>query len=86
MDDIAKWRGDIDKIDEQLVVLLNKRASCAVEIGRIKQEENMDIYNPEREKSIMQHIIHMNRGPLDDKALQRIFRQIIEESKRCEAV
>jgi len=86
MDDIAKWRGHIDEIDEQLVELLNKRASCAIEIGKIKQEENMEIYNPEREENIMRHVIHLNRGPLDDKALRRIFRQIIEESKRCETV
>ncbi|HUT62402.1 MAG TPA: chorismate mutase [Anaerolineae bacterium] len=86
MDELAKWRRRIDEIDAQLVELLNERAASAVEIGKIKRKQKMDIYNPEREKNIIQRICQLNKGPLDDDAIQRIFQQIIEECRNIENI
>lgn len=84
MDDIAIWRKRIDEIDEKLVSLLNERAACAIEIGRIKCAKGLDIYNPVREKSIMDNIVKLNNGPLDKAAIQRLFGLIIEECREIE--
>ena len=86
MDELAKWRRRIDEIDAQLVELLNERAASAVEIGKIKRKQKMDIYNPEREKNIIQRICQLNKGPLDDDAIQRISQQIIEECRNIENI
>jgi len=84
MTDIAKWRSSIDEIDEKLLKLVNERAACAVEIGKIKKEQGIDIYNPDRERSILQHIRSVNKGPLDDDAVERVFGIIIEVCRKSE--
>ena len=86
MDEIAMWRRRIDEIDEQLVMLLNERAVCAVEIGKAKKEKGMEIYNPVREKSVIQHVCQLNKGPFDSAAVQRIFETIIEKCKKIERI
>ena len=85
MDDITGWRSRIDEIDSQLVELLNERAASAVEIGKIKRKTNMEIYNPDREKSIIKHITGKNKGPLGNDAIRRIFEFIINECRNIES-
>lgn len=84
MDEINGWRGRIDEIDGKLVELLNERAKCAVEIGKIKSERGMIIHNPQREQTVLNRVKDKNRGPLDHGAVQRIFQKIILECRRIE--
>ena len=49
-------RKDIDRVDEVLVRLLNERARCVCEIGRLKKQISMDVYQPDREKQVLQHV------------------------------
>ena len=76
----------MDRIDEQLVELLNRRASCAIEIGRIKQERGLAIYAPEREKQVLEHVSNRTQGPLDQDAIKRVFERIIDEARSIERV
>ncbi len=85
MDDIAAWRARIDDIDARLVGLLNERAACALEIGRLKRRDGLDVYNPEREDAIIRGVQDANAGPLDDEAVRRLFLHIIEETRNREA-
>lgn len=80
--DLEDWRREIDILDQKLLELLNRRAECAMEIGRIKQAIEQPIFVPEREKSILNRILELNEGPTDDEAVRRIFQQIIDESRR----
>ena len=50
---IEELRNRIDVIDEQLVRLLNVRVACAVEVGRLKHEAALPIYQPEREAEVL---------------------------------
>jgi chorismate mutase-like protein len=84
MDDIDDWRTRIDALDAKIVELLNERAKCAIAIGKIKADRGMRVHNPEREKIVLDRVREHNRGPLDHGAVQRIFRQIIEECRRTE--
>lgn len=84
MDPLAEWRKNIDAIDLQLVALLNQRARCAEEIGKMKLRLGLDAYSPEREEEVMQNVLRANRGPLSPQALQRLFERIIDESRAVE--
>jgi len=81
---IEDWRRKIDEIDRKLVELLNERSRCAIEIGRIKHDLNLRVYDPEREREILQRIKETNGGPLDDEGLQRLFERVIDECRRIE--
>ena len=76
--DIADWRKKIDELDRQLVQLLSERAQAAVEIGRLKRNTNLPIYEPERERIVFENVQEMNRGPLPGRDLVRIFERIID--------
>ena len=77
-------RRRIDQIDDQLMKLLNSRSACAVEIGRIKRQIGMPVYQPDREKWILDRAERTNPGPLDSGAVRRVFERVIDESRRLE--
>ena len=77
-------RERIDALDEQIVGLLNERAGCALQIGEIKRETGMPIYQPGRERDVLEHVRHVNAGPLDGDAVMRLFERIIDEARRLE--
>lgn len=81
---LADWRRRIDAIDKKLVELLNERSQCALEIGRIKQAENVPLYQPEREAEVLANAERANTGPLADAAIRRLFERIIDEARSAE--
>jgi len=76
--DIADWRKKIDELDLRLVELLNQRAQAAQEIGRLKRNTSMPIYEPDREKTIFENVRKANRGPLPNGELQGVYERIID--------
>src|SRR6516162_2200844 len=76
--DIADWRKKIDELDRQLVQLLNARAHAAHEIGKLKRNTSMPIYEPEREKTIFENVRRANQGPLPDGDLRQVYERIID--------
>ncbi len=81
--DIQEWRSRIDKVDEQLLRLLSVRAQLAIEIGRSKREEGVDLYDPAREKEVVRRVLEANPGVLDAAAIGRLFGEIVNESRRA---
>jgi chorismate mutase-like protein len=81
---LSDWRRRIDEIDRKLVELLNERSRCALEIGKLKQAENIPLYQPEREKEVLENAEHTNAGPLTDAAIRRLFERIIDEARSAE--
>jgi chorismate mutase len=87
--DIDELRRRIDVIDDQLVRLLNVRVACALEIGRLKHDASMPIYDPEREKKVLTTVRDSATklaGPLEAEAVVRIFERIIDEARRAERI
>ncbi len=76
--DISDWRKKIDDIDGHLVELLSARARAAHEIGRLKRDLAMPIYEPEREQAVLQHIAKANPGPLSERELVSIYERIMD--------
>ena len=81
---LKEFRIRIDRLDEELVRLLNARASCANEIGRLKDQVGIETYQPSRELEVLEHVRTVNEGPLDGSAITRLFERIIDESRRLE--
>jgi chorismate mutase len=76
--DIVDWRKKIDELDSRLVELLNERAQAACEIGKLKRNTSMPIYEPQREKTIFENVCRVNRGPLPDSELRQVYERIID--------
>ncbi len=81
---LARCRERIDAIDRRLVELLNERTSIVEEIGRVKQEANLAIYEPKRETEVFDNITSHNQGPLSADGVKRIFERIIDEMRRVQ--
>ena len=78
-------RREIDRLDAQIVELLNARAASVCEIGRLKKAKGIEIYQPDREAEVIRHVRQAARGgPLGPDAIARLFERTIEEARRLE--
>ena len=82
--DIADWRKRIDELDLKLVELLSERAQCAHEIGKLKRDSSMPIYEPDREKIIFDNIARHNSGPLSERQLRQIYERLIDVMRQIQ--
>jgi chorismate mutase len=82
--DIADWRRKIDEIDQQLVELISRRAKAAHEIGKLKRTAKLPIYEPDRENAVFDHVRGLNRGPLADADLKRIYERIMDVMRQIQ--
>ena len=84
---IDELRDRIDQLDERLVTLLNERASCALEIGKLKHARGLEVYQPDREAAVLRRVAacaQRAEGPLGPEAMVRVFERIIDEARRIE--
>ncbi len=77
---IEKLRLQIDDIDQGIIEKLNERVILASEIGKIKVDSGENIFVPSREEEVFQRLVSLSKGPLDEKAIRAIYRQIISAS------
>jgi len=84
MTDKQSLREKIDRLDQQLVELLNQRQALARSIGEIKNKQCLDTLDPEREQQVMAHLQQCNSGPLSQEALNNIFREIISAARQIQ--
>ena len=77
---LEELRNRIDELDHQLVQLLNERARVVVEIGKLKNKTGIAVYAPDREKEVFARIAKTNKGPLPDKCLVAIWRELMSGS------
>jgi chorismate mutase-like protein len=78
---LSDYRRNIDRIDLQLLALLNERTRVVEKIGAVKQEFSMAIYEPKREDAVYRNVLEHNSGPLPADAVKRIFERIIDEMR-----
>lgn len=77
-------RQQIDTIDRELVDLLNRRARVVVEVGKLKRDKGGPIYAPHREAAVLKRALGQNEGPLADRTIEGIFRELMSGSFRIE--
>lgn len=81
---LSKLRKEIDRIDREIVRLLNKRTQHALDIGRIKSAEQIPVFVPARETRVVERLHSLNRGPLPDASLRHIYREIMSAARAIE--
>lgn len=76
---LAELRARIDALDEQILQLINQRASCAIEVAKTKiaEGESGSFYRPDRESLVLRRIKELNPGPLGDETAMRFFRELM---------
>lgn len=81
---LARCRETIDRIDDEILTLLNRRTEAVAEVGRLKQAHEPDVkrsfYRPDRENLILRRLTDHNPGPMKPEAVTAIFREIISQS------
>jgi chorismate mutase len=82
--DIEDWRRKINEVDLQLVRLINQRAQCAQEIGKLKRDSAMPVYEPDREKIIFENIARANAGPLSDVQLRQVYERLVDVMRQLQ--
>jgi chorismate mutase len=81
---VEDWRRRIDEIDRKLVELLNERSRCVLEIGHLKKTDGTPLYQPDRERQVLEGVERANRGPLSEAAIRRLFERILDEARSVE--
>lgn len=74
----------IDDVDRRIVALLNERTGVVENIGRVKREAQLPVYEPKREELVYANITASNHGPLTADALRRIFERVIDEMRQIQ--
>src|SRR5688572_9997502 len=77
MDEIDRLRREIDQLDSQIVDLLKRRARIVVDIGTHKRENQIPIYAPHREQEILHRVLSRNQGPLPNRTIEGVYRELM---------
>lgn len=82
--DLNFARNEINKIDKEIVFLLEKRFNVVIEIGKYKKENNIPVYDEEREKTVVNNCISYLENKNYSKSIEDIYKQIMDSSKMLE--
>lgn len=80
---LTQLREQIDRLDDELLVLVNRRATLAKLIGHLKQKGA--VLRPEREAQILQRLQDSNQGPLSNAAVAQLFTEVVSQCRALEA-
>ena len=77
---LRELRDKIDRLDQQLVDLLNARAGLVVEVGAFKRGSGTPIYAPHRESQVLAKALDRSKGPLPDRTIEGVYRELMSGS------
>ena len=81
---LQQLRKRIDRVDAQILRLLNQRAALGLEVGCLKKREGRRLFDPKREQAILRRLTEVNGGPLSAPAIRVIYREILRQVRRLE--
>jgi chorismate mutase/prephenate dehydratase len=70
-------RAEIDRLDDELLALLNRRAHLVEDVARLKQTTGHPFYAPHRERAIIDRLQEANPGPFPTEAIRPVFQEVI---------
>jgi chorismate mutase len=82
--EMTELRKKIDELDERIVRLLNERASIALIVGNAKLQRGIPARVPERELQVLENVVRVNKGPLSDEAIRRLYALLVQECRQLE--
>ena len=74
--DLVELRGRIDHLNLDILKLINDRTSVIQEIGKLKEKQGVNRYDPVREREMLNVLKQANDGPLPDGILEQVFKSI----------
>lgn len=83
-EDLLRLRRDIDKVDDEILTLLNRRAQLAIEVGQFKDRAQRIHYVPTRERDIIERLTRGNPGPFPAEGIRAVFSEVISASRSLE--
>jgi chorismate mutase/prephenate dehydratase len=83
---LRSLRSQIDKLDLQILKLINERAAIALKIGQLKNDHGQEVFSPAREEEVLRHVLQANKGPLSEQAVRAIFRELMSGSRALQKV
>lgn len=84
--DLSDYRKEIDRIDDEILCLLNERSKSVIEIGKLKKQKDADanLHTPAREAAIIDRLMRQSRGPFPTEAIRSVYREIMSASLSLE--
>jgi chorismate mutase/prephenate dehydratase len=84
--DVQQYRKDIDRLDDEILRLLNERSKSVIEIGKLKRQLNAhaNLHTPRREAEIVERLMRENTGPFPNDAIRSVYREIMSASLSLE--
>ena len=84
--ELSDWRRKIDEVDEKVLALLNERAGYVLQLAPLKRLQQVPIYEPNREREVIDNMRRRNHGPLGDEAVRHIFEAIMAEMRAVQVM
>jgi chorismate mutase len=82
--DLEELRRSIDSVDQQILKLLHDRVRLVMQVGEYKRERGIPVYDPARERALLDRLCKAAEPPLDAETIRRIFERLVDESRRLE--
>jgi chorismate mutase len=82
--ELEALRRSIDELDHRILELVAERVKVVLAVGQFKRENNIAVYDPERERKMLERLCGQAPEPLDADTVRRIFERLIDESRRIE--
>ena len=73
-----------NELNDEIISLLNKRATYATEIGKIKKQQGLPVFDSAREDSVLEKVATLTKGPLTPESVKNIFKVIMQETRKVE--
>src|SRR5438309_1176698 len=83
---LRNLRTQIDKLDLHILKLVNERAGLAAQIGKVKNDQGGEVFNPAREEEVYQNVLGANKGPLDEGTIRAVYREIMSGARALQKV
>jgi len=81
---VETLRRQIDRIDANILRLLNRRAALGLRVGMLKKRQGRHLFDPRRERTVLHQVTRANHGPLPPRAVRTIYREILRQIRRLE--
>lgn len=82
--ELAELRDAIDSLDRQILELVAQRVEVVLKVGDYKRARSLRVYDPARERDVLDKLSAACRAPLTKETVRRIFERLIDESRRLE--
>ena len=82
--ELDSLRVSIDEVDRKILELMTERVRLVLAVGDVKRAHQMPVYDPERERRVLDRLASLAEPPLDGPTVRRVFERLIDEMRRLE--